>query len=143
MKYALPSARVLLRQPEPLTPIEARHLKLTRERMAQEDELRRAKMALGYGNRDLDDATEAVGKRRQDLGFARRFLHDHTNQFRDPELRGLERMRRGAAIGVNQNIKGEDSPKVLARKDAVRDAGPSPDQAKTAIRVNLILIMCR
>jgi hypothetical protein len=40
------------------------------------------------------------------------------------------------ARGANQNIKGGASPNVKTRKDAARDAGLSPDQAKQALRVN-------
>jgi hypothetical protein len=40
------------------------------------------------------------------------------------------------AHGANQNIKGGNPPKVQTRKNAADEAGLSPDQAKTALRVH-------
>ena len=42
------------------------------------------------------------------------------------------------ARGANQNIEAGAGPKVKTRKDAARDAGLSPRQAKTAILVNKV-----
>lgn len=40
------------------------------------------------------------------------------------------------AKGANQNIRGDESPKVQTRAQAFRDAGISPDQGKQALRVH-------
>lgn len=76
-------------------------------------------------------------------------LASYAKQAEDEELEKMAVRIRGRAVrrmgeilkqiepqrGANQNIQADDHHKVLTRTDAARDAGISPYQAKTAIRV--------
>ena len=99
-----------------------------------------AKIALNECNR-IDECKDWGDKAAALASYARQ-SDDKTMEHTAMRIRARAIRRCGELLkeferanGANQNIKGGASPKVPTRKDAAREAGLSPDQAKNAIRV--------
>jgi hypothetical protein len=104
----------------PPSPIEQRQIELTHKAIALRREHGTAEKAIEHDTTNREVANYRIEERRQEIGFFRRQLHDHT-RFKDHELMYYDGQRRGAEYGIEkQSIKLKAVADQLATVEAQR-----------------------